>query len=37
MQPDSKAGAVVLCNLEEVDVYELAAELLKVATGTSSQ
>jgi hypothetical protein len=36
MQPESKAGAVVLCNLEEVDVYELAAELLKVATGTSS-
>lgn len=36
MQAERKAGAVVLCNLEEVDVYALAAELLKIAVGPSS-
>jgi hypothetical protein len=33
MQPEHKAGAVVLCNMEDVDVYALAAELLKVVVG----
>jgi hypothetical protein len=35
MQPEQKAGAVVLCNLENVDVYALATELLKVALGAA--
>jgi CubicO group peptidase (beta-lactamase class C family) len=35
MQPERKAGAVVLCNMENVDVYALATELLKIAMGTS--
>jgi serine beta-lactamase-like protein LACTB len=36
MQPEHKAGAVVLCNMEDVDVHALAAELLKVALGTGA-
>ncbi|MGC2694821.1 MAG: serine hydrolase domain-containing protein [Candidatus Angelobacter sp.] len=36
MQPEHKAGAVVLCNLEDVDVFALAAELLKIAMGAEN-
>jgi CubicO group peptidase (beta-lactamase class C family) len=36
MQPEHNAGAVVLCNMEEADVYALAAELLKVVVGPNN-
>jgi CubicO group peptidase (beta-lactamase class C family) len=36
MQPEHRAGAVVLCNMENVDVFALAADLLRVAVGTKS-
>jgi serine beta-lactamase-like protein LACTB, mitochondrial len=35
MAPERKAGAVVLCNMEDMDVFALAVELLKIATGTA--
>jgi CubicO group peptidase (beta-lactamase class C family) len=36
LAPDKKVGAVVLCNMEDVDAYGLASELLKVAAGAAS-
>jgi serine beta-lactamase-like protein LACTB len=36
MQPEHRAGVVLLCNLEDVDVYALAAELLKITIGAEA-
>jgi len=36
MQPERRAGAVVLCNMEDVDVFALAADLLRVSMGLPS-
>jgi CubicO group peptidase (beta-lactamase class C family) len=36
MQPERRAGAVVLCNMENVDVFPLAADLLRIALGSNS-
>lgn len=30
MQPEHKSGVVVLCNMEDVDIFALGAELLKI-------
>lgn len=35
MQPEHRTGVVVLCNMENVDSFALAAELLKIAIGTT--
>ena len=36
IQPEHKAGVVVLCNMENVDTFALAAELLRIVVGEGS-
>jgi len=35
--PEQRAGAVVLCNMESVNAYDLALEILKIAAGVAAK